>query len=80
MSVSLRDRYLAALAMAGLKPDARQTSRKYVSVTIGSEGKKLFLGKSGAVRRGATVTGSVPVSDSVKSALLEGTVPRGWLP
>jgi len=78
VSASLRDRYLAALAAVGLKRDAHQPSRKYVTVAIAG-GRRLYLGKSGAVRCGSTVTGSVAVSDLTKARLLEGAVPQHWV-
>jgi hypothetical protein len=77
VSATLRDRYLAALAAAGLKPAAKQPSRKYVVVPI-ADGRNLYLGRAGAFRVGRTVADSFGIEVSAKS-VLNGHVPAHWI-
>lgn len=69
--MTLRERYLAVLAAAGLKPAPRQTSKKYVTVPI-ADGRNIYLGKAGAFRLGRTVADSF-------AAVLRGQVPKHWI-
>ena len=44
-------------------------SRKYVKVVL-ADGVVLWIGKAGALRRGQTITGSVPVNDRIRQMVL----------
>lgn len=67
--MNLRDRYKAALIGQGCKivPDAK--SRRYVVLTRPAGGF-YYLGKSGSVRWGTTIAGSMACSDKIKKAIL----------
>lgn len=73
MPKSLKDRYIAALIERGHCLVTSKTG-KYTTLTRASDGEGrmtfYFVGRSGALRAGRTVTESIPVSDRFKEALL----------
>lgn len=72
MKPNLHDRLVAAIKKEGGQPtDAVRTS-KYTVLTVPNwENCYYFVGRSGALRRGPTVTGSVSISNVGKSLLLQ---------
>lgn len=69
---TLQERFLAALLKRG-EAEVKRTS-KYIVVTRTIEGISkgyYYLGKSGALRGGQSVQGSVPCNDTLKQALLK---------
>lgn len=70
---TLQDRYVAALEARGCKRVPSRT-RKYVVLLRGyslmASAQYWYVGKSGAIRTGASVATSVSVSDKFKAALL----------
>lgn len=69
--MSIRNQLITALTVKGERRIDDHVSRKYVVFTR-ADGGFYFIGKSGALRFGMTVTSSIPVSSRVKLALLEG--------
>ena len=68
MTMTKREKFKLALEKMGYT-EIESRSRKYV--TMDKPGcRYVYLGKSGAVRRGTTISGSVPVSDCTKKNLL----------
>lgn len=65
---SLRDRFAKALELLG-ETNSPWASRKFLRFTR-REGGFYFIGKSGSLRHGQTLTGSVPISDAFKAKLL----------
>lgn len=68
MAKTLRDRYEEGLVKLGYTRQPSD-SRKYWVFTKDNY-QKVFLGKSGAVRRGRNITSSIPLSDLGKKRLL----------
>ena len=66
--VNLQEKYKAALLAQGCKIVESQ-SRRYVVLTRPAGGF-YYLGKSGAVRWGTTIAGSMACSDKIKKAIL----------
>jgi hypothetical protein len=67
---TLQQRYVVALEARGAKIVSGK-SRKYV--TLAHTGNVYYVGKAGSVRRGRTYTESVPISDRLKTSLLEAS-------
>ena len=66
---TLHDRYVAALQKGGAVIEPSKTKKYTVLRRI--DGRNYYVGRSGAVRLGTTVAGSVPISDNFKKKLLE---------
>lgn len=66
--MSIRDRFIAALTARG-ETRVDYPSDKYVAFTR-AQGGHFFVGKSGALRFGPTISGSMPVSARAKLDLL----------
>jgi hypothetical protein len=69
MMQTLREKYYNALTMEGYQP-VESKSSKYV-VFKRTEGSYWYIGKSGSLRVGSTITTSVPVSGKCKQFLLD---------
>lgn len=70
---SLREVYIAALTARGSKI-VETKSTKFIKMTYGADsanGIFYFIGRSGSLRKGATIAGSVPLSDAYKQMLRE---------
>lgn len=82
MAKTYHDRYVEALIARGWRIDAAARSSKYTVLVQGSEARgatgnlmsdpttKMFVGKSGAVRYGKTVSDSFSMLEAVKQLLL----------
>lgn len=68
MAKTLREKFIIALTARGEK-EVKRTS-KYI-VFSRQYGGFYYLGSSGAIRFGATSTGSIPVNESLKNMMLE---------
>lgn len=68
--MSIRDRYIKALTAQGEHELKNHKSRKYVVFTHHGFDGYYFIGKSGALRYGPTVTNSWPMSSAAKAKLL----------
>ena len=66
------DRFVAALKLKGCAIDPARTarSRRYTVMSHPDMQDVYFIGKAGAVRRGRTAVGSLPISDAAKARLL----------
>ena len=73
MTKTLRERFEIALKMRG-ETLTKRLARKLVYTR--KEGGYYYLGKSGSLRHGETIAGSIPVSDKFKQLLLELTMER----
>lgn len=62
-------KYRVALEARGWKI-AKSLSRRYIVMERDGDKFRLYLGKSGALRHGMTITGSVPVAGRFAIALL----------
>lgn len=69
MAKTLREKYIEALKALGFAHIPGH-SRKYKVFSYQDGGKYLYVGKSGALRMGHTIAGSVPCSDAYKAKLL----------
>ena len=69
MVKSLREKYTKALKFLGWI-QIESASRRYWTFTNPQKGYKLFLGRSGSVRKGDVKTRSILVSKSFKNELL----------
>jgi len=70
--VTLRERYIKGLQVAGYKP-IETRSRKYLGFegwTVQGRHITLWLGKAGAVRQGRTVSKSLDTSSQLKTSIL----------
>lgn len=67
---TMREKFITALEARGERQVASK-SRKFVILTRAAGGH-YYVGKSGSLRVGATVAGSIPSSDAFKAKLLEG--------
>ena len=73
--MKLQDKYRKGLEAMGYRvTDTR--SAKYVAMNKPGlpRHKTLWLGRSGAVRVGRTVSGSVPISDASKARILKARI------
>lgn len=68
MAKTLREKYIEALKALGFN-QIKCHSRKYEVFAYG-DGKHIYVGKSGGLRVGHTITGSIPCSDAYKAKLL----------
>lgn len=71
--MSIRDQFIAALLKRGERQIADYPSRRYVVFTRTIQTIQdgfYFVGKSGGLRRGSTITGSVPVSPRERKEIL----------
>ncbi len=69
MAKTLRERYVEALMLKGCI-EVNSRSRKYITFIRDAGLGYYFVGKSGSLRMGGTVTGSVPCSARFKAELL----------
>lgn len=72
--MTLQDRFEAALIARGAKHDSTARSTKYRTFVL--NGKRYYLGKSGALRVGASITNSHPLSDRMRALLLNDNATR----
>jgi len=70
MAKSLREKYTKALELLGWM-QIESASRKCWTFANSQKDYKLFLGRSGSVRKGDVKTKSIPVSESFKNKLLQ---------
>ena len=68
--MTIKERYEAGLKVFGWSVDPNGLSLKYKTFKKAGKDRKIFLGKSGAVRIGKNSTGSVPVQDRTKEILI----------
>jgi hypothetical protein len=68
MTKTLRERFIAALTLEGYQ-QVESRSSKYI-VFKRTEGSFWYVGKSGSLRVGATIAGSIPASEKAKQFLL----------
>lgn len=69
-----RERLIEALIIRGYKICEKQLSRKYIAmehIDADKHSDRYFLGKSGALRRGKTSSGSFSVLETTRKALLK---------
>lgn len=68
--MTLQEKFEAALTARGAKRDHTARSKKYLTLTL--DGKRYYLGKSGALRvSSSSIAASHPVSDRIRMMLLE---------
>ena len=72
--MKLHDKYQTALEAHGWQVDLKARSTKYTVMHKDSDPQKIYLGRSGSVRRGSNLSDSFPVSDAYKKRLLESKV------
>lgn len=66
----IQERLIEALRLRGFFVDVMSRSSRY-TVMRGPTGEKLYLGTSGALRRGESIAKSIPVSKTYRDILLE---------
>lgn len=69
MTKTVREKYIEALKALGFR-QLKTHLRKYEIFTYEDGGKYIYVGKSGGLRVGHTITGSIPCSDAYKAKLL----------
>ena len=69
---TIRDRYEAGLVAIGWSL-INGASSKYKTFVKTGKDRKVFLGKSGAVRIGKNSTNSIPVQDRTKEILIDAS-------
>jgi hypothetical protein len=73
MKFTLREKYLAALKSLGWVQNHAARTEKYIEMVHPEKSFKVYLGPSGAARRGNTVAGSTVLrDDEVRKLLVRG--------
>lgn len=55
---------------AEMTKDLKSRSTKYLVYTSAVTGTKYYIGKAGALRRGKTIAGSIPVNEGIRKGVI----------